>query len=103
MLKKVLLMSMALLVGINTVNACEVEHKGANNKGEIITDFKPCMQDSCPIYKKYRELEIIIEIELQEKMSDEQVATNGYDRRHRYSLQVVRYSVLRQDRYHYGR
>ena len=55
MLKKVLLMSMALLVGINTVNACEVEHKGANNKGEIITDFKPCMQDSCPIYKKYRE------------------------------------------------
>lgn len=51
MLKKVLLMSMALLVGINTVNACEVEHKGANNKGEIITDFKPCMQDSCPIYK----------------------------------------------------
>ena len=28
---------------------------------------------------------------------------NGYDRRHRYFLQVVRYSVLRQDRYHYGR
>lgn len=77
MLKKVLLLSMALLVGINTVNACEVEHKGANNKGEIITDFKPCMQDSCPIYKKYRELEIIIEIELQEKMSDEQVATKA--------------------------
>ena len=35
------------------------------------------MQDSCPIYKKYRELEIIIEIELQEKMSDEQVATKA--------------------------
>lgn len=75
MLKKVLLMSMALLVGINTVNACEVEHKGDNSRREIIKDLKPCMNESCPIYKKYKELETIIEIELKEKMSDEQLAT----------------------------
>lgn len=68
-------MSMALLVGINTVNACEVEHKGDNSRREIIKDLKPCMNESCPIYKKYKELETIIEIELKEKMSDEQLAT----------------------------
>lgn len=77
MLKKVLLMSMALLVGINTVNACEVEHKGDNSRREIIKDLKPCINESCPIYKKYKELETIIEIELKEKMSDEQVATRA--------------------------
>ena len=54
MLKKVLLMSMALLVGINTVNACEVEHKEDNSRREIIKDLKPCMNESCPVYKKYK-------------------------------------------------
>jgi hypothetical protein len=31
------------------------------------------MQESCPMYRKYRELEILIEIELGENMSDEEV------------------------------
>lgn len=41
MLKKVLLMSMALLVGINTVNACEVEQKGLIIKGRSLQTSSP--------------------------------------------------------------
>lgn len=77
MLKKMLISGLMILAISSSVSACEVENKGVTAEGNIITDFKPCMQDSCPIYKKYRELEIIIEIELQEKMSDEQVATKA--------------------------
>lgn len=75
MLKKMLISGLMILAISSSVSACEVENKGVTAEGNIITDFKPCMQESCPMYRKYRELEILIEIELGENMSDEEVQT----------------------------
>ena len=65
MLKKMLISGLMILAISSSVSACEVENKGVTAEGNIITDFKPCMQESCPMYRKYRELEILIEIELE--------------------------------------